>query len=618
MPGRVGRLSCDFNAVRNHHISAKEGDVVEIIDLDNGYAMIRRDDGKQGKIPNYFVEVMTDVSSDEETSKDVEMPEIMGSVSPIPEMATFKAVVPSEGTLFPGSLPYFIEELMGKSIRCGDTIELDAQIGSRHQFGMKWKYPDKGRETVVISAPSDNGHISLVMPNSTKHDSGHYTVSIANEFGKAVSSCWVIVVSQPSPPVELKFCVDPSKPRAIRLKWTPPHDKGGSRLLWYTVEYTKPEQSDYLEVIHGIKQCGIRISHLRHDVYTFRVFAFNEYFRSAPSESVTVDAKDLECMLEKAKLNEMSRKLGVQLIKASFAECFEVEHQIGRGRWSTCRQLRCKISGKTFAGKYLPLNDTELDKIGNEARTLARLRHPNVVGYFGTALCSEQVVLIMEKVPGLPILTFIIECGFLSEALMQKFTFDLLSALTYLHTKGIAHLGIKPEELLIETTPVKQPNLILIDFSSAEHFDGPDIMNTSHLSVWQGGSVEYLAPEQLAHRPTCKSDIWAVAVLLFVLATGVSPFEDPDGEDDVSRRRILEGEIAECSAKFREYKPDLLGFIAKAFVVEHKDRISATQAMSEPWISNPQSEELFMVDHIEDYCDKRRDRMRSSFLLHEV
>lgn len=90
---------------------------------------------------------------------------------------------------------------------------------------------------------------------------------------------------------------------------------------------------------------------------------------------------------------------------------------------------------------------------------------------------------------------------------MQKFTSDLLNALTYIHSRGIAHLGIKPEELIIDSS-CKLPNLVLIDFGSAEEFDGDDPMNSSHLSIWQGGSVEYLAPEQLAHKPCCKSDVW--------------------------------------------------------------------------------------------------------------
>lgn len=104
-------------------------------------------------------------------------------------------------------------------------------------------------------------------------------------------------------------------------------------------------------------------------------------------------------------------------------------------------------------------------------------------------------------------MNYIIDCGYLSEKMMQKFTLDLLNALMYLHQRGIGHLGIKPEEIIVETC-LNMPNLILIDFGSAEQFSGIDSSNFGHLSIWQGGNVEYLAPEQLAHRPCCKSDVW--------------------------------------------------------------------------------------------------------------
>lgn len=66
-----GRLSCDFNAVREDQISACEGEIVQINDVKDGYATVLKNDNKEGKIPNYFLET---VNYDNEENCDVDTP----------------------------------------------------------------------------------------------------------------------------------------------------------------------------------------------------------------------------------------------------------------------------------------------------------------------------------------------------------------------------------------------------------------------------------------------------------------------------------------------------------------------------------------------------------------
>ena len=156
--------------------------------------------------------------------------------------------------------------------------------------------------------------------------------------------------------------------------------------------------TEHQDVIHGIKQCCIRISHLQNTNYSFRVFAFNEYFKSEPSESVTINAEELESMLEQAKIAELEKKLNVELLKKSFAECFSIDHKIGKGRTGICRQLTCKISDKQFVGKFFPKHDADCEKISREIRILSQLRYSNIPHYFGTAVSKDdEIVIICDK-----------------------------------------------------------------------------------------------------------------------------------------------------------------------------------------------------------------------------
>lgn len=173
------------------------------------------------------------------------------------EILTCSKIVPSEGLLFPSDLPYFIEELREQSVRFGEPIELTAQIGSKHEFGLKWSYPDKSRTDIIVTVrfekfqtfltffqpPTDSGVVTFSVPNSTLEDAGKYQIILANDFGRVVSTCLVHVLLEPSPPQNFQFAVDPSKKHAIRLRWMPPENNGGSKLLWYTVEYTRPGES---------------------------------------------------------------------------------------------------------------------------------------------------------------------------------------------------------------------------------------------------------------------------------------------------------------------------------------------------------------------------------------
>lgn len=67
-----GRLSCDFNAVKTGQISAIEGEKVEIIEIRDGYAIIRKKNDEEGQIPSYFLECLEEDEEDDQgtTSHD--------------------------------------------------------------------------------------------------------------------------------------------------------------------------------------------------------------------------------------------------------------------------------------------------------------------------------------------------------------------------------------------------------------------------------------------------------------------------------------------------------------------------------------------------------------------
>jgi len=94
-------------------------------------------------------------------------------------------------------------------------------------------------------------------------------------------------------------------------------------------------------------------------------------------------------------------------------------------------------------------------------------------------------------------------------------------ALQYAHDQQILHLDVKPSNFLVrrQQDPSQLPNLLLADFGVAK------MATTSKLSGTVRGTLEYMAPEQLAGTPVAASDQYALGIMVYELLTGRTPFQ---------------------------------------------------------------------------------------------
>ncbi|HEY4280211.1 MAG TPA: serine/threonine-protein kinase [Conexibacter sp.] len=105
---------------------------------------------------------------------------------------------------------------------------------------------------------------------------------------------------------------------------------------------------------------------------------------------------------------------------------------------------------------------------------------------------------------------------------LRAFLDGTLEGLAELHAANVIHRDIKPENIVLRGGDWANPVVIDLGLSRL-----PDLTSVTHYP-WFGGTWHYMAPEQLAQeRATERSDIWALAVVGFVLATGRHPFLTP-------------------------------------------------------------------------------------------
>jgi serine/threonine protein kinase/tetratricopeptide (TPR) repeat protein len=149
-----------------------------------------------------------------------------------------------------------------------------------------------------------------------------------------------------------------------------------------------------------------------------------------------------------------------------------------------------------------------------EARRLARIKHPHVVNVYGAERHESRIGLWMELVRGRSLDEIVRQEGPFAFAEAARIGIDLCSALGAVHAAGLLHRDVKAQNVVREETG----RTVLMDFGTGEEL--------SHGKPRLAGTPLYLAPEVLAGQPaTAQTDLYGVGVLLFHLVTGQFPVE---------------------------------------------------------------------------------------------
>jgi eukaryotic-like serine/threonine-protein kinase len=152
----------------------------------------------------------------------------------------------------------------------------------------------------------------------------------------------------------------------------------------------------------------------------------------------------------------------------------------------------------------------------SEARSIARLSHPNVVTVYDQGADGHTLYLAMEYVPGQTLRQLLHERGRLSPREALDIMEGVLAGLAAAHSAGIAHRDVKPENVLLGHGHTVK----VADFGLARLLSAVSHTRTGMII----GTAAYLAPEQVAGGATdVRTDVYAAGVMLFELLTGTQP-----------------------------------------------------------------------------------------------
>jgi len=152
-----------------------------------------------------------------------------------------------------------------------------------------------------------------------------------------------------------------------------------------------------------------------------------------------------------------------------------------------------------------------------EAKSVAKLSHPNIVGVYDQAADGQYLYLVMEYVPGRTLRALLRERGWLPWQEALRVMDPVLAGLAAAHRAGIVHRDVKPENVLITA----DGRVKVVDFGLARA--SAAVGNTRAGMII--GSVSYIAPEQVTGAPTdARTDVYAAGIMLFEMLTGRVPF----------------------------------------------------------------------------------------------
>ncbi|HTD55278.1 MAG TPA: protein kinase, partial [Silvibacterium sp.] len=180
-----------------------------------------------------------------------------------------------------------------------------------------------------------------------------------------------------------------------------------------------------------------------------------------------------------------------------------------------------------------------------EARMASAIEHPNVCAIYEVGEDEEEFYIVMQYVPGQS-LDKLIAKGPASLQLLLSVGIQIADGLSAAHSLGIFHRDLKPANVvltdgglakILDFGLARRINLEEAEFDPAKSRRTTDPATATYTA--RGGTIAYMAPEQfVTGQSSVQSDLWALGVILYELASGRHPFARPDAEEFQSIRAI--------------------------------------------------------------------------------
>ncbi|XP_078619950.1 kalirin-like isoform X2 [Branchiostoma floridae x Branchiostoma japonicum] len=476
--------------------------------------------------------------------------------------------------------PEFLQQLTNTTVQLGDPATLTCHVCGRPRPSVSWRGPDQmllSPSSRFSMSYSDNGDILLHIASTVLGDTGQYTCVASNEIGSVTTSGMLTVQGRPGAPG--RPIMKEKTATSVTLTWAPPKETGNCPISAYTVEYS--EQGTGVGIWQAAVAVAPETTQLVDDltpgtVYQFRVSANNVVGISSPSEAS--EPITLRPDTEMVDGEEVPR-IRWQNDFSAYSEISE----IGRGRFSVVKMCCHMGSKREVAAKFISKKYLTKEAADNEVSILQSLQHPHLNTVHEAYDVAQSLIIILELIPHGRLLDWIVlnHRGNYTEQHVVGYVVQVMEAVQYLHNCRVAHLDIKPENIMVDGDSLT-PKIKLIDFGDAKQ-----ISNRFYIHNLLG-SPEFAAPELVNGHPVClNTDMWSVGVLTYVLLSGVSPFQDESVEETCTN--ISKVDYCFPEEYFTEVTDLAKQFVASFLLADPSQRAQAAAGLEHPWVQHTSS-----------------------------
>merc|ERR1712156_826338 len=260
-------------------------------------------------------------------------------------------------------------------------------------------------------------------------------------------------------------------------------------------------------------------------------------------------------------------------------EAFELMKVLGRGAFGKVVLCKEKGSGTLYAMKILKktmvCDKNEVEHTLTENRVLRTIQHPFIVGLKYSFTTEDRLCFVTEYVSGGELFVHLRKERRFSEDRTRFYAAEIVSALGYLHKRGIIYRDLKLENLLLD----KNGHIKMVDFGlSKDEIFGNKVTNTFC------GTPSYLPPEVICNMQYGKTvDWWGLGVVMYELLTGQLPFYHEE------KKRMYRLIVTEKVLYPRIVSPEAREFISKLLTKNPDRRLGsltdAEEVMEQPFFA---------------------------------
>lgn len=253
-----------------------------------------------------------------------------------------------------------------------------------------------------------------------------------------------------------------------------------------------------------------------------------------------------------------------------------------RGKFAQVKRCVHKDSQQEYAAKCIKKRRRLVDirhEIMHEIQVLSLANVTNrIVKLHDVYETSNEIILVLEMAEGGELQRVLDDEEAIDEVHVQRMVKQILEGLFYLHKHDIAHLDIKPQNLLL-TKKFPDGDIKLCDFGISRHIKkGAEIREIC-------GTPDYVAPEILRYDPiSLATDMWSLGVLTYALLSGYSPFGNENKQ--LTYCNITTANLDFPNECFSNVSNDAIDFIQKLVVREPAERLSCREALEHRWLKS--------------------------------